>query len=338
MSRMSRMSRMSSRMSKGSPMMMTVAMKFASCSAALLAGAVVVGCTPPPVVEDPPIIDDRAQPTPFDGNGIELRQPPMQVEPGKDLHTCWVPEFVPDTDLIVKKSLAFQGTSGHHVAVFGSVIPRQPGEVFDCTALESMATMSPLIIPDLPNVTNERILPDGFAVRVPAGQTIVVQSHIINANLKPIEISDVVQLQFAEPDEELIEASYWVLTDNTVVVPPGESVNTKSCEIPEDTQMIYLLGHMHERGAGIVVEHEDGATGNIEEVYRVDEWTSEFRDNGPTVAFPPDAPHVFKAGDRVDLTCEYNNPTNDELRWPSEMCVAFGAYFPSRGDGFIICD
>jgi hypothetical protein len=306
----------------------------ASLAVALPLAAVACEQPVPPPVD---LIDDRARPTPMQGSGIELVQPEVEVDSGQDVHWCWVPEFVPETDLIVKKSTAFQGASGHHVAVFASIIPRQPGEVFDCTALESMATMSPLIIPDLPNVTNERILPDGFAVRVPAGQTIVVQSHLINAQTTKIKVADVVQLVFAEPGEELVEASYWVLTDNTVVVPPGESSTTKSCDIPEDTQMIYLLGHMHETGAGIVVNHEDGVTGNIEEVYRVDEWTAEFRDNGPTIAFPPESPHVFKAGDRVDINCEYNNTTGEEIRWPSEMCVAFGAYFPARSDGFIIC-
>ena len=47
---------------------------------------------------------------------------------------------------------------------------------------------------------------------------------------------------------------------------------------------------------------------------------------------------MLLAGDRIHVTCGYDNNTDGPLRFPSEMCVAFGVYYPANEDGFIVCD
>jgi hypothetical protein len=291
------------------------------------------------VPDEPPapdgIIEDFPDaPAPPD-NGMELRMPQIEVTPGQDVTWCYVPDFVPDQDMVVKRAVAYQGSSGHHMAVYRSGVPRTPGEVFDCTSLETMVSMLPMVIPDDSEV-DIRIMPEDFAVRVPAGSFIVLQAHIINANIQPIRVSDLVQFELATEGEELTEASYWVISDNQVVLPEGNSARTKECIITEQTKLVFQLGHMHEWGSKMSVTRTRGDV--TEELYRVDEWTSEFRDNGPTKSYPATDPLVLAPGDVVHLNCEWNNDTGEEIRWPKEMCVTLGAYFPARGGGFIDCD
>jgi hypothetical protein len=221
------------------------------------------------------------------------------------------------------------------MAVYRSGVPRQPNELFDCTSLESMVSMLPLVIPDKADI-DTRIMPEGFGVRVPAGSAIVLQAHLINANIEPVRIRDIVQLEMAVAGEELVEASYWVMSHNELVLPTGTSNVTLGCEILEETKIVFQLGHMHEWGTKMSVTRTRGDQTDL--IYDVPEWDSDFRDNGPTTSYPADEPLVLAPGDHVDLNCEWDNDTGEEIRWPKEMCVTLGAYFPARGGGFLDCN
>jgi len=293
--------------------------------------AAFASCTP----EAPPLRTDFAIAPPLAEGGLELAMPEIVVEPGQDVTWCYVPDFVPAEDFIVKRGFAYQGGSGHHMAVYRSGIPRTPGELFDCTNLQTMVSMLPLVIPDVPTIET-RIMPDGFGVRVPAGSSIVLQTHLINADVEAVRVKDLLQLELAAADEALTEASYWVISDNELILPEGPSSVTKSCNITEETKLVFQLGHMHEFGKKMRVTRTRGDV--TDTIYEVEAWTAEYRDQGPTTSYPADEPLVFLPGDRIDLTCEWENATGAEIRWPKEMCVTLGAYFPARGGGFIDCD
>jgi hypothetical protein len=286
-------------------------------------------------IEPPAIKTDYPDPPALRAGDLEFSMPEIVIEPGQDVTWCYVPDFTVDEDFVVKRALAYQGASGHHMVIYRSGVPRRPGELFDCTNLETMVSMLPLVIPDVPD-HDARTLPEGFGVRVPAGATIVLQSHLINANVEPIAIKDVMQLHVAAAGEELTEASYWVISDNELVLPEGPSTVTKSCTIAAETKLVFQLGHMHEWGKSLSVTRHRGASADV--IYEVPAWTAEFRDQGPTTSYPAEAPLVLAPGDRVDLTCSWNNDTGAEIRWPKEMCVTLGAYYPARGTGFIDCD
>lgn len=293
-------------------------------------------CVEPPV--DDAFIDQRVSPPPppAEGEGIQIVTPELSIEPGTDVMWCYVPAFSPDEDVLVKGASGLQGASGHHIVLLQSGIPREPGTTFDCTQSEAMASLRPLIVPTTEVNEGLGILPEGFAIRMKAGAQIVMQSHYVNVADKPLKVQDSVNLEFADAADGLVEASYWVENVADLDVPPGPHTVSRECVVDEETRLLFLLGHMHEWGTSFKLERDSGE--GLETIYEVERWTTEYRDLPPTNVYDAEDPLVLAAGDRVRITCAYDNGTDGNLRFPSEMCTAFGTYFPARGEGFLLCD
>jgi hypothetical protein len=282
---------------------------------------------------------------PADGEGLQFVQPEFDVPPGKEVQHCWVPDWVPEEDVFIRSFLGLQSGMGHHMVALTALTPQEPGTQYDCTELESMVGLNPLIVPD--NAPGEmerdpalRLFPDDFMVRIPAGSNIVVQSHYVNISDQPLRIADVARFEFvsAEEAETATEASYFTVNHGFINVPQGESAHETgvTCDIEQRLQLTSLLGHMHDWGPSVVIERE--REGAREVLYEVEEWTVDFRDRAPLNTYTPEEPLVFEPGDKVHITCTYNNTTDHDLKFPEEMCVVFGSYFPAYEEGFVICD
>ena len=285
------------------------------------------------------VVDMRAKAPEIAGTGFQLRFPEKQIDVGGDVQTCFVPDVNFDHDVFVVQADAYQGDVGHHVQIYGSAVPRTPGDVFDCSDLSVMSSLLPLITPNSPlkEKDNKKQMPDGFYVRIPAGSRIVMQSHYVNYTDTAIKTADVVNFQTVDDVTGMTEASFFVLSDNTFTVPTGPSSTVYECDVEEDTQLLYAMGHMHEHGTSITVTREVGAA-EPELLYSVDTWTSDMRDDAPTNAYPPSEPLTLHAGDHLTLTCSYDNATGAAIPWPKEMCVLFTAYWPARDGGFVLCE
>jgi hypothetical protein len=96
---------------------------------------------------------------------------------------------------------------------------------------------------------------------------------------------------------------------------------------------------MHDWGESITIERE--VEGSMESIWGVEEWRPDFRDNPPFNKYEPSAPLHLSQGDKLVLTCNYNNTLDHPLRFPSEMCSLLGIYFPAvenDENGVVICD
>lgn len=285
------------------------------------------------------VIDMKAS-APDVGHGFQLRFPDQVIDVGSDVQTCFVPDIDFAEDTFIVQADAYQGDVGHHVQIYGSAVPRQPGETFDCSDLGVMSSLLPLVTPNSPlkEKDNTKQLPENFFVRIPAGSRIVMQSHYVNYTDKPIRVADVVNFETVDTTEGMTEASFFVLSHNTFTAPTGPSTVVYECDVEQDTQLLYAMGHMHEQGTAIDLKRRPAGSDDDETIYAVESWTSEYRDDAPTDAYPPTAPLVLNAGDHLTLTCEYDNATGAAIPWPKEMCVVFTAYFPARDGGFVLCE
>ena len=273
--------------------------------------------------------------------GFQIKMPEDIIEVGQDVQTCFVPEIDFTTDVYVRRADAYQGSLGHHVVIFGSAVPRKAGEIFDCSDLSLMSSLLPMITPQQARGSAEddkREIPEGFYLRIPAGSRIVLQSHYVNYTDNPIRTADIVNFETLPSVEGLVEANFFVLSNNTMTVPVGTSTTTYECDVDADTNLLFALGHMHENGASISMTRRALGASEDEILYEVDEWTSAMRDDSPTNAYAPATPLVLRQGDHLTLTCGYNNTTNASIEWPHEMCVLFSAYWPARSDTFVICE
>ena len=273
--------------------------------------------------------------------GILVVSPDFTIPAGKDVMICWVPDVQFPADRLIEKFETYQSQNGHHLIGMSSVIPRQPGEQFDCTSTEGMASVEPLINPTSGTSAegSVNVLPEGMHVRVKAGTRIVMQSHYVNYTDEEILVRDVGILRDLPANKESIEASYLVLNSDSFEVPGTNErfSHTTECTVDVRFQFASMIGHMHEWGKSIKVEHVD-MEGAATTIYEVDAWTAAYRDAPPIESWPIDDPLVFEAGDTLRLTCEWQNDTNEGLRFPHEMCATLFSYFPALPEGFIICD
>ena len=282
--------------------------------------AVACGAPPPPPSDT---LDERVEIPDAPTNGLQLVMPESEIGAGEDKQLCWVGPAAGDTDQLIESAVGFQGKAGHHTFVFTTVIPRHAGDIFDCTASEAMVTIKPLMAPLVgKNIGLAKLVPDGYAIRLKAGQQIVIQSHYVNVNTKPIKVRDVVNVNFTNPGESRIEAGYFTMYVDGMSIPAGDHSVIATTTIPTDIPALGLLGHMHEWGKSFSLVRGG------ETLYSVESWNASLRDSPPVNQYPPATPLVLHTGDVLTTTCEYNNDTGAPLTDPHEMCVYFGSYAP----------
>lgn len=293
---------------------------------------------------DDDMIDQRVELAPPQEGSVRIQLPELIVPAGEELQTCWVADWVAEEDTLVEALVTYQGSMGHHLAVLASVVPREPGEVFDCTQLESMTNLRPAVLPDTVHqgdeVSEVYKLPDNFAVRVPANTTLVFQSHYVNVSNKDAVTADVADLRIVPPSDEVIETSYFILNDARVDIAPGTGSRNLHCNVEhDDLNLLVMFGHMHDWGTSISIEHEGPEGRNV--LWEEPEWRVDYRDAPPITVFDPSSPMSMHVGDRMNLNCNYNNDTGEPLRFPTEMCVAVALYYPAirnEENGVILCD
>jgi len=287
-------------------------------------------CTPP--------LNDKVA-VPPDLPSVEGRQfvmPDTIIPTGEERMVCWIPDWVPDQDYQVVSLEPLQGSFGHHLVALVSATPRQAGTVFDCTEAESMASLRPLIIPE--RAGQAPLLPAGFAVRLPRDARIVFQSHYVNSSERDLLVGDVARIHYAAPGSNPTEAGYFILNSTSMDVAPSSPGSISvTCSPPQRIQALALMGHMHWYGRSLSLTRTP-AGGPAETIYQVDTWQPSYRDLPPVTAYSPSSPLVMEATDSFTLTCNYENPTGDRVRFPTEMCTAISYYFPALATPLVLCD
>lgn len=87
---------------------------------------------------------------PVEGKGVQFVMPETIIPAGEEKMMCWIPDWVPERDYLVRSFIGLQGGMGHHIVALTSGIPREAGTTFDCTELEAMVALEPLLVPDNP--------------------------------------------------------------------------------------------------------------------------------------------------------------------------------------------
>lgn len=238
---------------------------------------------------------------------IDLHVPTAAVPAGAERLFCYYLDN-PAGDVAIDYSLGEQAPGGHHLALKGGGVRRANGTFEDCTA-----TQNSLGLHDIHFGGN--LPPDG-AIRLHAGQQLVVQSHYINASDSPVEVNDVLRLHRATVTDTTRWMSALHLADDNVVVAPGDYTRTFSCAPTADTSLVMLWGHMHGMGKQFTIA--DGAS----IIYRED-WQPAFAADPPRLVADT-APVVFHADAPLAVSCEWMNTTGAPLAYPAEMCGVGG--------------
>ena len=286
--------------------------------------------------DDPPemlapedeVIDDLADiPPPPEGENIrEYIVDEQIIPPGTEVQTCYFLEPEKE-DMWANALTSYQGKHGHHFVLFAAAVPEAPGTIRDCTQVEDMLNLIPII--SSVNFGLEEF-PEGMAVRVPAGTQMVIQQHIVNTSENPIRVKDGMHLRLLEKDEVQVTAGFYGVSDISFVLPPDEGTEQEvqfDCVVPRDMNLLLMGPHMHEWG--LRFRAEVGTPDSMREVINIDPWFAEFRDEPPVHEWGAEDPLVLKEGDILRTTCAFNNTSGKDLDFPAEMCATYGYYFPA---------
>jgi hypothetical protein len=268
--------------------------------------------------------------------GLTLRTVEFAV-PAGDAFECPYTDLTTTEELFVNNSVGLQMEGGHHITVYYTNVKQPPGH-HPCVDAEMTEWRQVAgSAGDDKNGGEGRVgLPPGVAIKVPAGKQIVMQTHYINTSGKERMAKDVVTVQLLRREEVKHVANAYVLVDDQFKIPPQANYERVStCTISKDLNVLLLLGHMHELGSVYKLERID-EKGNALETLVEHKWQASYTSHPPTKNFTPEAPLVLKKGTRLRQTCKWNNTTTEQLRFPREMCVTFGYYFPD--DGFTLCE
>lgn len=284
---------------------------------------------------DPAVLDDLATIPETPANSMRIDFPEQVIESGDDRMTCFYPEPT-DAEYFVQGADAYQGDYGHHLLLFKSILDKPAGTVEDCTDEAAMASF-------LPNIFTSEFaggqIPDGYAVRVPAGTHIVLQQHYVNTTAKPIRVRDAVFLHKTDAASVQHELGFVAMTDVEFEIPAkttGQKVSVECSPAEDDTQILLVGPHMHEHGERITLEKSSDGGATWEMVQDVAEWDPSFRDLPPVQRWF-DAPLVIDTTDKLKVTCTFGNAAAQPVGFPQEMCAYYGYFLTPKSAPSWIC-
>jgi len=251
------------------------------------------------------------------------------IPAGADINYCTYLPYTTDRTMDVVGAIGKQSLKGgHHALLYIASNPQAPG-THECTE-EDMLNARYVAAAGGGNANGSVIeIPDGIGFRVPEGVQLFVQSHWVNASDEAIDGQIAFSLNVQEPTTEISPAQLLTVVDTEFTISAGAEGNTTtSCTFPEDISFFIMGGHAHEYGSHVRLRHKHGDTGVEETIYET-EWQYEYASDPPMNAFSKEEPYVVKAGDTISVDCSYLNTENHDIRFPQEMCVGFGYYFPA---------
>ena len=164
-----------------------------------------------------------------------------------------------------------------------------------------------------------RVLPAGYAKRLPAGATISFQIHY-TPNGKAVEDQLKIGMIFAkEPPQYEVKVA--AVANPRLNIPAGASDHVATHQQPVPTNMLFsaYMAHMHVRGKAFKYEvtYPDGKTETLLDIPRYDfNWQ---------LAYDYKQPKFVPAGSVVKITAVYDNSTNNPANPDPTKNVRWGA-------------
>jgi hypothetical protein len=169
-------------------------------------------------------------------------------------------------------------------------------------------------------------LPDGVAMKLPAGEQIILNLHLYNTSDAELTGRSGVEIERIAPEDVVHEAEVIYALNFDVSATPGVSVSKGECTIDGNSTIFGTFPHMHRlgthlkgtamRGEGPMVFHDLAYNFETQLNYRV-------------------GPLDMLRGEKVQYECTFDNPTGQTVTFgdstDKEMCVLGMYRYPARG-------
>jgi hypothetical protein len=257
------------------------------------------------------------------------------LAPGSDATHCQYIQAPLDHDVDILDVEGFQSAGGHHAVAYASTSTAAVGTSRLCNSEDNLAQAG-----FLGGIGGEGgggvKLPEGVAFRLPKGQSIMLNTHFLNTTDKMLDGQVAIDFKFVEVDGKRTIASLFNNGHTSFNIAPHMDGNaTAECTLPRDFQFVLFTNHMHGNGTRAMTElvHPDG---RVELVHEDAAWTAEMQFKAEFSHWPLEQPLMVAKGDTLRTRCEWQNPTDAPLAFPSEMCFGTG-FFLSDGSSAPVC-
>lgn len=271
-------------------------------------------------------------PAPDPTKVLRLFTPPITVPAGADISFCTNIDFIAPTNILAKEVRGAQMRGGHHAGLFSNVLPSDDFVAAECP--DDMSNLRYVAGAGGAGGTYST-LPPGVALRMSVGTQAMIQSHYINPGTEPIVVMDMVELVYTTEEESPVIVDPFAIIQASFEIPPhakGYSAET-ICEIDRPLDIYMLLGHTHENGVNFDVNLQPVGGGPEQLLYHATD--GKLLRSNPEIKNYSDPMH-FQVGDKLRVTCTWDNDTDAPIGWPEEMCVSLMYYGP--GEGWLTCD
>jgi hypothetical protein len=225
-----------------------------------------------------------------------------------------------------------QAPGGHHALLYAAPSPKPDG-THVCTEDDMIGVTYVAGVGADKALNAFETLPEGLAFRVPAGAQLMIQTHWVNATMHAIDGQAAINLRTAPASAGRTPTDLISFVDTTFDIPAGQvGTHVTTCPVGADTTLFLLSGHEHWRGTHFKAEHIAGTGGATDILFEKD-WQPGYEFDPPMNLYDKTTPLTLHAGDQVRVTCSWDNTAGTkDLTFPSDMCVAWGFYFPGRGE------
>lgn len=264
---------------------------------------------------------------------------PFELAPGEETSTVCFSHTLGNTETVYVNRVSMHADVGFHHSNWLFVpehIFAGPDGVWECgdrnfdTALG--AAMGGVLFAQSTQATTEvqEFLP-GAVIPIPPGSKIVANLHLLNASTEPLTASTHLDIGTLTEDEVEVKLAPIYLQYVPLTIPPRQrsrfitecdlsEAHERELERPVDLKIHYVLPHYHGLGTGVRLELAGGD--------RDGELVFENQGSiGEPLGRRLDVPFDTSGATGLRFSCEFDNPTDDEIGWgigDQEMCIAFG--------------
>lgn len=246
---------------------------------------------------------------------------------GEEGYICARFTLPEDTYVSAMKPLIPLGTH-HTVLTIGE--PSGPDGITECDAFQNHSQQ----VGGSGVGTDPQIMPDGVAVRLLAGQQLLLNLHLFNSGEE--EISGQSGTLIRTVDEAEVDNAAEIILAGTIdlSIPPGETtVQTGRCTFTQPGTVFAVLPHMHMLGVHMKVTAETAADGDI---VLVDEDYSFEQQDSYDIDFVE-----LEVGDTLKVECTYTNDREEMVEFGdssrAEMCFAGVMRYPAANGANFTC-
>jgi hypothetical protein len=246
------------------------------------------------------------------------------IKPGTDAMWCQFVAVGADKDIDVVDITGVQSKYGHHIVMYASKTQAPVGTSRLCTESDMLSVR---FLGGIGGEGGGTVKPPpGYVLRLGKGETLMMNTHFLNAGRDTIDGQGVVDVKFLPPSAANKPVVMFVnLNDEFTVAANADTSADATCVAEQDMSFLMFGNHMH--GLGRTVKTEILHAGGSTELAREDlAWTFEMQFNPKFDQFTAAQPLQVKKGDTIKTHCEWRNGTANEVSFPTEMCVGLGFF------------